>query len=161
LSFDNLNDAAGPRFNQNRAPVHHCVSIFAYTVLRRHIVIGNALLRKNRPDSQVFAVLIRRAPLFDDIRTEARTFIDPEHAGDTANDAADHATNNRPDGTRRPFTVSGTPLDATRDALGPDCGGKEQGDNNSSGSDKSAVHSCSLDGDLGRDTSCQRRIGSQ
>jgi hypothetical protein len=114
LLFDDLNDAARSRFDQNRATIHHCVSIFAYTVLRRHIVIGNTFFRENRPNSQIFAILIRRASLFDDIRTEARTLIDPEDAGDTANDAPDHATNNRPDRTSRPFTIA--TLNATRNA---------------------------------------------
>ena len=144
LLFDDLNDAARSRFDQNRATIHHCVSIFAYTVLRRHIVIGDTFFRENRSNSQIFAILIRRASLFDDIRTEARTLIDPEDAGYTANDAADHATNNGPDRTSRPFTIAGTPFNATRNTLGLACDGKEYRDNNGSGSDKTAVHDNSL-----------------
>jgi hypothetical protein len=92
------------RFDQTVRPsttvtIHHCVSIFAYTILRQHVVIGNAFFRENRPNSQIFAIMIRRASL-----SEARTLVDPEDAGYTANDAADHATNNRPDRTSRPFT---------------------------------------------------------
>jgi hypothetical protein len=142
LLFDDLNDAARSRFDQNCATIHHCVSIFAYTVLRRHIVIGNTFFRENRPNSQIFAVLIRRASLFDDIRTEARTLINPEDAGYTANDAADYATNNGPDRTSR---LAGTPLNATRNTLGLACDGKEYRNNNGSSSDKTAVHDNSLD----------------
>jgi hypothetical protein len=101
LLFDNLNDAARSRLDQNRATIHHRVSIFACAVLRRHIVIGNTFFRENRPNSQIFAILIRRASLFDDIGTEARTLIDPEDAG--------YAANNGPDRTSRPFTIAGTP----------------------------------------------------
>ena len=82
--------------------------------------------------------------MFDDIRTEARPLIDAKDAGYTANDAADHATNNCPDRTCRPFTISCTPLDATRDALGLDCNGKQYRGDNSSGSDKTANHGDSL-----------------
>jgi len=78
-----------------------------------YIVVGKTFFRENRPDSQIFAVLIRRASLFDDIRTEAETLIDPE---DTSY-AADHATD-RPARTSRPFTVLCTPLDAAANALG-------------------------------------------
>jgi hypothetical protein len=90
----------------------------AYTVLRRHVVIGDAFLRKDRANPYIFAILIRRASLLDDVGTEARTLIDAEHAGHAANNAADHATNDRPDGTSRSFTISCTLLDATGDTLG-------------------------------------------
>ena len=52
--------------------------MIAYTILRWHIVIGNAFFRQNRANSYIFAILIRRASLFDDIRTEARTLVDAE-----------------------------------------------------------------------------------
>jgi hypothetical protein len=90
----------------------------AYTILRRHIVIGNAFFRQNRANPYIFAILIRRASLFDDIGTEARTLVDAEDAGYTADDAADHATNNCPYRASRSFTISCAPLDATGDALG-------------------------------------------
>jgi hypothetical protein len=118
LLFDDLNDAACSRFDQNRSTIHHCVSIRAYTILRRHIVVGNTFFRENRPHSQIFAILIRRASLFDDIRTKARTLINPEDAGYAANDAADHAANDCPDGIGRPFTVPCTPARRRRGRLG-------------------------------------------
>jgi hypothetical protein len=140
LLLNNLDDAACARFDQDRATIHHCVSMLAYTVLRRHIVIGNAFFRENRTNPEILAVLIRRASLFDDIRAEARTLIDTQHAGYAAHDTADHAANNCPDRTSRPFTISCTPLDATRDVLGLGCDGKEHCDKNSSSSDKGADH---------------------
>jgi hypothetical protein len=90
----------------------------AYTVLRRHIVIGDAFLREDRPNPYIFAILIRRASLLDDVGTEAGTLIDAENAGYAANNAADHATNNCPYRTSRSFTISRTLLDATGDTLG-------------------------------------------
>jgi hypothetical protein len=89
-----------------------------YTILRRHIVVGDAFLREDRPDCYIFAILIRRASLFDDVGTEARTLIDAEDAGYAANHAADHATNNCSYRTSRSFTISCTPLDATGNTLG-------------------------------------------
>jgi hypothetical protein len=121
--------------------------MLAYTILRRHIVIGNAFFRENRAYSQLIAILIRRASLFDDIGTEARTLIDPEDAGYAASDAAEHASNDCSDRTSRPFTISRAPLDATRDTLGLGCDGKQHRDNNSSSSDKAADHDNSLFGD--------------
>lgn len=114
LLLDDLDDAPRARFNQNRAAVHHCVAMVAYTVLRRHVVIGDAFLREDRPNPYIFAILIRRASLFDDVGTEAGTLIDAEDAGY----AADHATNDCPDRTSRSFTISRTLLDATGDTLG-------------------------------------------
>jgi hypothetical protein len=161
LLFNDLDDAACSRFDQNRATVHHGVSILVYTILRRHVVIGNAFFRENRAHSQIFAVLIRRASLFDDIRTKAGTFIDAEHTGYAANDTANHATDNCPDRTSRPFTIPRTPLDAAGDALSLSCNGKKCHDNNSRGSDKTADHENSLGEDLDGSTSSQRRIGSR
>jgi hypothetical protein len=77
--------------------------------------------------------------LFDDIRTEARTLIDPEEAGSAADDAADHATHNRTDRSSRPFTISCTPLDATRDTLGLGRNGKEHRSNNGSAPTKRRI----------------------
>jgi hypothetical protein len=118
LLLDDLDDAPRARLNQNRAAIHHCVAMVAYTVLRRHVVIGDAFLREHRANSYIFAILIRRASLFDDVGTEARTLIDAEDAGYAANNAADHATNDCSYRTSRSFTISCTLLDATGDTLG-------------------------------------------
>jgi hypothetical protein len=145
LLLNNLDDTACSRFDQNRATIHHRVSMLAYTVLRWHIVVGNTFFRQNCTNSQVFPIFIRRTPLFDDIRTEAGTLIYPEDAGYAANDPSDHATNYGPDRTCCPFTVSCTPLDAARDTLGLGCNGKQRGENNnSSSSGKTTVHDNSL-----------------
>jgi hypothetical protein len=131
--------------------------MLTYTVFRWHIVIGNTFFRENRPNSQVLPILVRRASLFDNIRTEARALIDSEDASYAANDAADYATNNCPDRTCCPFTISCTPLDATRDALGLGCNGKEHRDNNSSGSDKTADH----DNSLGEGYRCEHKQSAE
>jgi hypothetical protein len=127
LLFDNLDDAAGPRIDQNGATIHDRVSVLAYAILRRHIVIADTLIGEYRANSYIFVILIGRAPLFDDIRAEARPLIDAKDASHSANDAANHATDNCPDGTRRPFPIAGTPLNAARDALGLACNGKQYG----------------------------------
>jgi hypothetical protein len=142
--LDDLDDAASSRFDQNRATIHYCVSVLADTILRRHVVISNTFFRENRPNSQIFAILIRRASLFDDIRTEARTLIDPEDAGYAANDATDHAANNCSDRTSRPFTISCTPFDTTGDTLGLGRNWKQHRGNNGSGSNTTADHGDSL-----------------
>jgi hypothetical protein len=144
LLLDNLNDAVGSRIDQNGATIHDCVSVLARAIFRRHIVIGDTLFGQNRPNSYVFVVLIGRAPLFDDIRMEARPLVDPKDAGDAANDAADHATNNGADRTCCPVAISGASLNAARDALGLACNGKKYRNGNSGGTDKTADHGNSL-----------------
>jgi hypothetical protein len=83
-------------------------------------------------------------PLFDDIRMEARPLVDPKDAGDAANDAADHATNNGADRTCRPVAISGASLNTARDALGLTCNWKKYRDDDSGGTDKTADHGNSL-----------------
>jgi hypothetical protein len=144
LLLDNLDDAVGSRVDQNGATIHDGVSVLAHAILRRHIVIGNARFGEYRPNSYVFVVLIGRAPLFDDIRMEARPLVDPEDAGYAANDAADHATHNGADGTCRPVSIPGTSLNAAGDALGLACNGKQHRDGERGGSDKTTDHSDSL-----------------
>jgi hypothetical protein len=85
--------------------------------------------------------------LFDDIGTKARTFIDTEDSGYSANDAADDATHNRTDRACRSFTIPRTPLDTSGHALGLGRNGEEHRDNNSDGSDKATDHDNSLSGD--------------
>jgi hypothetical protein len=122
--------------------------MLAYTILRRHIVVGNAFFRQNGTHSQVFPILIRRTPLFDHIRAEAGALIDPEDAGYAANDPSDHATNDGTDRTCCPFTVACAPLHAAGDTLGLGCNGKQRGENNnSSSSGETADHDNSLDED--------------
>jgi hypothetical protein len=112
--FDNLDDAAGSGFNQNRPTIYRCITILTSAILGRHFVVRNALFREDRSNSWIFAILIRGASLFDDIGTEARTLIDTKDSGD----AADYATHNCTDWTCRSFTIPRTALDTSRDTLG-------------------------------------------
>jgi hypothetical protein len=118
------------------------------------------LIGEHRTDPYIFIVLIGRAPLFDHIRAEARPLIDAKDTLHSANDAADHATNNCPDGTCCPFPISGTPLNAARDALGLACNGKQYGDRDSGGADKTADHGDSLIEGRSKPSS-ERGIGSR
>ena len=81
LLLNDLDDTACSRLDQNRAAIDHRVSVLAYAILRRHVVVGHAFFRQNGTNSQVFPILIRRTPLFDHIGTEAGTLIYPEDAG--------------------------------------------------------------------------------
>jgi hypothetical protein len=148
MLLDDLDDTACPRLDQNRAAVYHRVSMLAYAILRWHIVIGHTFFRQNGTNSELFPILIRRTPLFDHIGTEAGTLIHPKDAGYAADDPSDHATDDGPDRACRPFTVPGTPLDATRNTLGLACNGKQRDeDSNGSSSGKTADHENSLCGD--------------
>ena len=91
--------------------------MFAHAILRRNVVVCHALFWKNHTDPHILAILIGRLPLFDNICAEARTLIDPQNAGHTPDDTADHTANDSPDRTSRPFTISGTPLGARGYAL--------------------------------------------
>jgi len=147
LLLDNLNDTACSRFDQNPATIHHRITILTDAILGRHIVVCNALFRENRPNSQIFAILVRGAPLFDDIGMKARTLIhtkDPSYAADRA---AYDTTHNRTDGACRSFTIPRTPLDTSRNTLGLGRNGEEDRDSNSGGSDETADHDSSFGGD--------------
>ena len=49
--LDDLDNPAGTRFDQNRATVHNRVTIIPSAIFRRHIVVGDALVRQNRANS--------------------------------------------------------------------------------------------------------------
>jgi hypothetical protein len=91
--------------------------MFAYTILRRNVVISNAFLRKNGSYSYVLAVLIGWTSLFNNVGSETGTFIDAQHPGYTSNDATNYTSNNRSDRTSGPFAVPRAPLDAAGNAL--------------------------------------------
>src|SRR5215212_8206609 len=143
-SLNDLDDAARSRFDQNCTTVHHGVSMLAYTVFRRHIIVSNAFSRENRTDSYILAILIGWASLFDDIRAEAGTLVYPEDPVYTPNHAADYAAYNRPDRASRSFTLSCTPLDSTGDALRLTHNWKKHRSHNSSSADKTADHNNSF-----------------
>jgi hypothetical protein len=101
------------------------------------------LFRQDGADPQIFAVLIRRAALFDDISAETRTIVDAEDAVHAADDTTDNTADDRADRTRGPFAVTGAPLDASGDALR--LGGKWQrhAGGNDGNSDVTADHDLS------------------
>jgi hypothetical protein len=87
--LDDLDNPVAARFDQNRAAVHDRVTIIPSAVFRRHVVIGDAVLRQNRANPDILAILIGRAALLDDITAKARTLIDAENPGDSTDHAAD------------------------------------------------------------------------
>jgi predicted neutral ceramidase superfamily lipid hydrolase len=89
-----------------------------HPVFRRHIVIGDALFRQNRADPDVLTIAIGRAVLFDDVTVEARALIDAQNAGDAADHAADHATNDGAYRAGSPFALSRASFNSARNALG-------------------------------------------
>jgi hypothetical protein len=147
LLLDNLNDTACSRFDQDRATIDYRVAILTDAILWRHIVICNALFRENRSNSQIFAILVRGAPLFDDIGMKARTLIDTKDPSYAADNAAYDATHNRADGACRSFTIPCTPLDTSRNPLGLGRNREEDRDSNSGGSDRTGDHDSSFGGD--------------
>jgi len=74
---------------------------------------------------------------------KARTLIDTKDSGHAANDAADDAPYDRSNWACRSLTIPRTALNASRDALGLGRYGKQDGDGNSGGSDKTANHGSS------------------
>src|SRR6188768_1304691 len=113
LLLDDLDDPSAARLDQNRAAVDDRVAVIANAIFLRYVVIGDAFFRQDGADPQIFAVLIRRAALFDDVTAEARTLVDAEDAVH----AADDTTDDPADRTGGPFAVTGAPLDASGDAL--------------------------------------------
>jgi hypothetical protein len=143
--FDDLDDPAGVRFDQNRVAVHNRVTIFPGAVFRRHIVIGDAFLWQNRAEPHVLAILIGRMTPFDDISVKAGTLIDAENPGYSTDHASNDTADDGTDGASGPFAVSCAALDATRDPLGVrhdrQCRCRDKGSN----SDKAADHDISND----------------
>lgn len=109
------------------------------------IIISNAFFRKNCADSYFFAVLIRQAPLLDDMGLEARTSVGAWHSSHATDDTTDHATGNCSDSASRPFTILCVRLDAARNTSGLDCNENGRRDNNSRNA-KTADHDNSLNG---------------
>jgi hypothetical protein len=104
--FDDLDDPAGTRFDQNCAAIYNRVPIFPGAVFRRHVVIGDAFFRQNHADSDVLAILIGRASLLNDITAKAGTFIDAEDSGYATDHAANDTADDGTDGTGCSFAIS-------------------------------------------------------
>jgi hypothetical protein len=143
--LDDLDNPAGARFDQNRAAVHNRVTIIARAVFWWHIVIGDAFLRQNRADPDVFAILIGRMTPLDDVTVKAGTLIDAENPGDstdhTSNDTADDGT----DGPGGSFAISCAALNSTRDPLSVRRDRERYCRDKGSNSDKAADHDISND----------------
>jgi hypothetical protein len=141
--LDDLDDAAGPRFDQNRAAVYNRVAIIPGAVFRRHVVIGDALFRQNRANADILAILIGRASLLDNIGAEAGTLIDAEHASDATDDAANDSADDGADRTGCSFAIPRASLNSTGNPLGLRHDGKRHGGDKGSYSDKTADHDIS------------------
>ena len=115
--LDDVNDAAGCRIDKHRAIVDDGVAIVRLIILARNLVIGHAVRRQNCTDAHIFAIGIRRATLFDDIRAKARTIIDAQHAGNAADHTTNGAADNRADRTCGALTVACATLDAAGNTL--------------------------------------------
>jgi hypothetical protein len=143
--LDDLDNAAGPRLDQNRAAVHDGVAIIPGAVFRRYVVIGDALLRQNRANSDVLAILIGRTTLLDDVTVKAGTLVDAQDAGDATDHAADDTADHGADRTGSPFAISRAPLNPTGNPLGLGHHGQRHGGDKGSYSDKTADHDISND----------------
>jgi hypothetical protein len=150
--FDNLHDAACPRFDQNGATVHHGVSVLPHTVFRRDFIISDTLFRENGADPYILTILIGWASLFDDIGAEAGTLVYPKDPRYTAHDAAHDAAYNRPNRASRSLTIPCPSLNSAGDTLGLAYNWKKHCSHNSSSADKTANHDDSLLGDIDKKT---------
>jgi hypothetical protein len=143
--LDDLDNPVGARIDQNRAAVHDRVAIVPDAVFRRHVVIGDAVVRQNRADPDVIAILIGGAALLDDITAKAGTLIDAEHAGDATDHAANDPANDGADRTGSPLAVPRASLNPTGDPLGLRHDRERHGGDKGGNSDKAADHDVSND----------------
>src|SRR5665647_1501765 len=98
--LDDLDNPAAARFDQNRAAIHDRIAILpGGAVFRRHVVIGDAFLRQNRANADVFAILIGRASLLDHITAKAGPLVDAENPGHATDHAANHTADDGADRT--------------------------------------------------------------
>jgi hypothetical protein len=111
--LDDLNYAARSGVDQNGRVIDDRIAIFANTVLRWNLVVGDARFRKYCAYPYITFVAVRGPVLFDDVMTETRTLIDAENAIYTADDAADRAANNRSHRPGSPLALSCATFDAS------------------------------------------------
>jgi hypothetical protein len=143
--LDDLDNAAGTRFDQNRAAIYNRVTIVPDAVFLRHVVIGDAVFRQHRANADVLAILVRRTSLLDNIAAKAGALIDAEHAGDATDHAANHTADDRADGTRCSFAIPCASFNSPGNPLGLRHGGERHGGGESGYSDKAADHDISND----------------
>ena len=78
--------------------------------------------------------------LLDDVTVKARTLIDAQNAGDTADHAADHATHDGANRAGGPFALPRASLNSPRNALGLRDGRKRHQGEKGGHPDKTADH---------------------
>ena len=115
--LDDFDDAACTGVNQNRSIVDDGVAIFANTILRRNLIVGDARFGKDRAHSYIAFIAVRGPVFFDDVMTEARTLIDAQNACHTADDPSDRAANNSSHRPGSPLALSCPTFDAAGYAL--------------------------------------------
>src|SRR5689334_14155945 len=125
--------------------IHHGVAMLAYTIFRRHLVVGDAFLGENGPNPHILTILIGWVSLFDNIRTEAGPLVYSKNPSYTAHHAAHDSTDDRAHRPSRPFTISGAPLHSAGDSLGLAYSRKKDRGCNGRRSDKIADHDNSID----------------
>jgi hypothetical protein len=99
ISLDDFDDPARTRIDQNRTVVHNRVTVLARAIFLRHVVIGNAFLRKNRANPDILAIFMRRVMPFDDITVEAGTLIDAQNPGNSTDNTTNDTADDGPDWT--------------------------------------------------------------
>jgi hypothetical protein len=124
--LDDLDDAARTGIDKNRSVVDDCITIFPNTILWRNVVIADATLGKHRAHPYVAFIAIGGPMFFDNIMTEARTFIYAQNSIYAAYNASDCASN---DGSDRPSIPPAFPC-TTFDAAGYTLSGCRKRDDN-------------------------------
>jgi hypothetical protein len=115
--LDDLDYAVRTGVNQDRSIVDHRVAVFADTILLRNFIVGHAFLRKHCAHPDIAFVAVGRTVFFDDVMSEARTFIHAQNAVYTADDPSDRAANDGSHGPSSPLAFSRTTFDTAGYAL--------------------------------------------
>jgi hypothetical protein len=92
--------------------------MLANAVFLRYVVVGDAIFRQHDADPDVFAVLIGRTALLDDIASKAGALIDAQDSGDATDHAADDTADHCADGACGAFTIASASFDPARNPLG-------------------------------------------
>jgi hypothetical protein len=111
--LDNFDYSVRTGVNQNWPIINDGIAIFANTVLRRDLIVGDACFRENCAYSYIPLVAVRRPVFFDDIVTEARTFIHTQNTRNTADDPSNSAAYNGADRACSALTFEGPAFNAT------------------------------------------------
>jgi hypothetical protein len=131
LLFDDFNYPMGAGIHQDGTVIHDRVAIVADAILGRHVVVCHTGLGQYRADADILAVTVRGIMTLGDIAMEPRSLIDAQDAIHAADHASNDASDDGPDGTGRPLSLTRPPLDPSRYPLRQCAYGK-----NRDGSDK-------------------------